>query len=159
MTPKQRRFVDEYLANPNATQAATRAGYSARSAASIGFENLRKPEISEAIRRAEAARSIEEATRRERVLAELAQTAFANILDFMEVDASGATRLNASRVAALETMGGAAFEETITQRGTQEVARRTVIRMPDKVRALEHLARHLGLFPRGPGRPPTRRVR
>ena len=49
MTPKQKRFVDEYLIDLNATQAAIRAGYSARSADIIGFENLRKPNIQETL--------------------------------------------------------------------------------------------------------------
>lgn len=56
LTPKQARFVAEYLVDLNATQAALRAGYSARTAAAIGAENLTKPEISEAIRAAEAER-------------------------------------------------------------------------------------------------------
>src|SRR5277367_5973298 len=51
MTPKQTRFVAEYLANGlNATKAAISAGYSEKTAASIGEENLRKPEISAAIK-------------------------------------------------------------------------------------------------------------
>lgn len=45
MTPKQRRFCDEYLTDCNATQAAIRAGYSPRTAYSIGEENLKKPEL------------------------------------------------------------------------------------------------------------------
>ncbi len=49
MTPKQKRFCDEYLTDLNATQAAVRAGYSKRTAYAIGDENLRKPEIREYI--------------------------------------------------------------------------------------------------------------
>jgi len=41
LTPKQERFVGEYLIDLNATQAAIRAGYSPSSAAEIGYENLR----------------------------------------------------------------------------------------------------------------------
>lgn len=52
MTPKQERFVAEYLLDMNATAAAIRAGYSRKSASAIGNENLRKPEISEAIKKA-----------------------------------------------------------------------------------------------------------
>lgn len=52
MTPKQQRFVAEYLVDMNATAAAIRAGYSRKSASAIGNENLRKPEISEAIKKA-----------------------------------------------------------------------------------------------------------
>lgn len=45
MTPKQKRFCDEYLIDCNATQAAIRAGYSEKTAYSIGNENLSKPEL------------------------------------------------------------------------------------------------------------------
>lgn len=49
VTEKQKRFCDEYLTDLNATQAAVRAGYSKKTAYSIGEENLRKPEIKEYI--------------------------------------------------------------------------------------------------------------
>ncbi|WP_033124976.1 terminase small subunit [Eubacterium sp. ER2] len=49
MTEKQKRFCDEYLTDLNATQAAIRAGYSKKTAYSIGEENLRKPELKEYI--------------------------------------------------------------------------------------------------------------
>ena len=45
MTPKQKRFCDEYLIDTNATQAAIRAGYSEKTAYAIGNENLNKPEL------------------------------------------------------------------------------------------------------------------
>ena len=47
LTAKQQRFVDEYLIDLNATQAAIRAGYNEKTAFSIGTENLRKPLNSE----------------------------------------------------------------------------------------------------------------
>ncbi|GHU78379.1 hypothetical protein AGMMS49992_28900 [Clostridia bacterium] len=49
MTLKQQRFVDEYMVDMNATQAAIRAGYSAKTAYSIGEQLLRKLEVSESI--------------------------------------------------------------------------------------------------------------
>lgn len=45
LTPRQKRFVDEYLIDLNGTQAAIRAGYSQKTACAIGVENLRKPSI------------------------------------------------------------------------------------------------------------------
>ena len=57
LTPKQARFIEEYLVDLNATQAAIRAGYSARTANRIGPENLSKPVIAEAIQIAQLARS------------------------------------------------------------------------------------------------------
>lgn len=54
LTAKQRRFVSEYLKDMNATQAAIRAGYSAKTAKSIGQENLTKPAIAAAVQNATA---------------------------------------------------------------------------------------------------------
>lgn len=57
LTPKQQRFVDEYLIDLNATQAAIRAGYSPKTANEMGAENLAKPSIKQAIEQAKAERS------------------------------------------------------------------------------------------------------
>ena len=53
LTPKQQRFVEEYLIDLNATQAAIRAGYSEKTAKEIGNENLTKPNIAKAIAEAQ----------------------------------------------------------------------------------------------------------
>jgi len=57
LTPKQQRFVSEYLIDLNATQAAIRAGYSEKTAKQMGTENLAKPVLAEAIETALAERS------------------------------------------------------------------------------------------------------
>lgn len=49
LTPKQARFVEEYLKDFNAARAAVDAGYSKKTAKSIGAENLTKPDIQKAI--------------------------------------------------------------------------------------------------------------
>lgn len=54
LTPKQQRFVEEYLIDLNATQAAIRAGYSEKTARDIGCENLAKPNIAKAIEEAQS---------------------------------------------------------------------------------------------------------
>ncbi len=59
LTAKQQRFVEEYLVDLNATQAAIRAGYSEKTAQAIGSENLTKPLIAEAIAEARALKSEE----------------------------------------------------------------------------------------------------
>lgn len=55
MTPKQEKFVLEYLIDLNATQASIRAGYSEDTARQIGSENLTKPNIQKAIQKAQKA--------------------------------------------------------------------------------------------------------
>ena len=57
LTAKQQVFVNEYLIDLNATQAAIRAGYSEKAAAEIGCENLIKPNIRDAIAEAQAERA------------------------------------------------------------------------------------------------------
>lgn len=57
LTPKQQRFVEEYLVDLNATQAAIRAGYSAKTSGATGHENLNKPEIAAAVAAAKGERA------------------------------------------------------------------------------------------------------
>ncbi len=57
LTAKQKRFVEEYLIDLNATQAAIRAGYKVDNARIIAAENLSKLNIAEAIDKALAERS------------------------------------------------------------------------------------------------------
>jgi phage terminase small subunit len=57
LSPKQNAFVGHYLVCLNATEAALRAGYSAKTAGAMGSENLKKPEIQKAIEEALARRA------------------------------------------------------------------------------------------------------
>ncbi|MET3512754.1 hypothetical protein ABIC63_000519 [Pseudacidovorax sp. 1753] len=84
-TPKEQRFVDEYLIDLNGTQAAIRAGYSASSARQIASENLSKPYIQHAI--AEARRAQQQRTRitADRVVQEIANVALADARELVEV--------------------------------------------------------------------------
>ena len=49
LTPKQRKFADEYIKSGNATQAAIDAGYSKRSARQVGANNMTKHDIKQYI--------------------------------------------------------------------------------------------------------------
>lgn len=57
LTPKQQRFVEEYMVDLNATQAAIRAGYSVRSAVKQGCRMLTNADIAQAISEAREAQS------------------------------------------------------------------------------------------------------
>lgn len=76
LTDKQAAFVCEYLVDKNATQAAIRAGYSAKTARSIGEENLSKPDIRAAIDAGLADLASRVGITAERVLRERARIAF-----------------------------------------------------------------------------------
>lgn len=91
LTPKQTAFVEEYLKDLNATQAAIRAGYSEKTAYSIGQENLKKPEIAEAIVNAQAGRSERTKIDADWLLTRLAEEADADIADLYD-EATGALK-------------------------------------------------------------------
>ena len=76
---KQKLFAEEYIVDFNATQAAIRAGYSEKTAHSIGSENLKKPAIQELISRAIQDRIRRTHITQERVVLELASVAFADM--------------------------------------------------------------------------------
>lgn len=97
---KQKLFAEEYIIDFNATQAAIRAGYSTKTASSIGAENLRKPKIQELISEAIRDRIARTHITQERVVLELASVAFAGMADMED---SGITWKNKLR--ALELLG------------------------------------------------------
>ncbi len=74
LTPKQERFVAEYLIDLNATQAAIRAGYSEKTAQMIGSENLAKPMVAAAVAAAVAKRSERTEITQDYVLALIVET-------------------------------------------------------------------------------------
>lgn len=78
LTDKQAAFVHEYVRDKNATQAAIRAGYSSKTAASIGEENLRKPEIRKAVNAALAEVEQKSMMESERLRREIARIAFSD---------------------------------------------------------------------------------
>lgn len=84
LTDKQQRFVEEYLVDLNATQAAIRAGYSEDTARSIGSENLTKPDIADAIAAAMAERSERVQITADEVLRELVDVALGDVNELIE---------------------------------------------------------------------------
>lgn len=88
LTEKQRRFVAEYLVDLNATQAAIRAGYAAKRADAMGYENLRKPEIAAAVAEAMQQRAKRTEITQDRVLQELARIAFFDLRKLYREDGS-----------------------------------------------------------------------
>lgn len=88
LTEKQRMFVLEYMRDFNATRAAMAAGYSKRTAYSIGWENLRKPEIQAEINRMKEQMAGELGLSVHRVIAEYLKIAFADSTDYVDFGAT-----------------------------------------------------------------------
>lgn len=84
LTNKQERFCREYLIDLNATQAAIRAGYSKKVAGSIGFENLKKPEIERFISELQEKKANELDFSFERIANELAKVAFGDVKNYFD---------------------------------------------------------------------------
>ncbi|MDU4393264.1 MAG: terminase small subunit [Acinetobacter ursingii] len=149
LTPKQQRFVEEYLIDLNATQAAIRAGYSEKTAAVIGAENLIKPNIAKAIEEAQNKRSERTEITQDRVLQELAKIGFSNMLDYMTITEGGDLVHDFS---ALTRDQAAAISEVVVEEyaeGRDEDKRevkKIKFKLSDKRAALVDMGRHLGMF-------------
>jgi phage terminase small subunit len=149
LTPKQARFVAEYLIDLNATQAAIRAGYSEKTAHVIGPENLGKPIIAAAITEAQDKRAGRTEITQDRVMAELAKLGFYDIRKAVRWgavpegrDEHGNAEWPVEMVPSedLDDETAAAITEvSLTAQGVK-------IKMVDKLAALEKLGRHLGMF-------------
>lgn len=163
LSPKQQRFVDEYLIDLNASAAAIRAGYSARTAGSIGWENLKKPQIAKAIEAARERLSRKVGITAERVLTELGKMAFSNIGDHLRLRPDGAAVIDMStatpdQLAAIESIqteeesggvDGDELAESIDKAKPLPVAtvvRKTKLKMYSKLEALQKIGVHLGMF-------------
>lgn len=151
MTPKQQRFVEEYLIDLNATQAATRAGYSARTANEQGARLLANVSVRKHIEEAKARRSERVEITQDRVLKEIARIAFFDVRklyreagggmkDPHELDDDAAAVLVGVDV--VEERQASGGEED----GAQSLSYVKKAKLADKVAALTLAARHLGML-------------
>ncbi|MFI3236800.1 MAG: terminase small subunit [Lachnospiraceae bacterium] len=140
LTSKQQTFVDEYLIDLNATQAAIRAGYSVKSAKEIGCENLIKPNIQAAISVAMAERSKRTGFNQDRIVLELAKIGFVNMTNI--VDSQGRIKDSATDddLCCIESMK---YKSSDTDTGSS-VERE--VKISPKLKALELLGKHLGMW-------------
>ena len=139
MTEKQRKFVEEYLVDLNATQAALRAGYSPRTAGVIGHENLKK--LKGELDRALADQSVRTGVNADRVIRELARVAFADPRAVFEWGPGGVRLRDSSELTDDEAAIVAEVSETTSESGGSIKAK-----LCDKMKALELLGKHLGAF-------------
>ncbi|MEF2146661.1 MAG: terminase small subunit [Desulfovibrionaceae bacterium] len=140
LTPKQAAFVAEYLIDLNATQAAIRAGYSARTAGSQGERLLKKVEIQIALAEAQQKRAERTEISQDRVLLEYSKLAFHNPQDFYDDKGNliEVHKLPRDVAAAITSM-----EVSVDAEGKSKLQK---IKLADKKGALDSVARHLGMF-------------
>lgn len=141
MTKKQKLFVEEYLIDLNATQAAIRAGYSPASARQIADENMSKYDIKNAIEKALAERSKRTGINADRIVTELAKIAFlnpSNVINFQN-----ASVLETADEEDLACISSLKIKRSFSITG-DSVERE--IKIYDKIKALELLGKHIGMF-------------
>jgi phage terminase small subunit len=153
LTPKQARFAAEFIVDLNGKEAAIRAGFSARTAEAAASRLLRNVKVQMAVKEAMQARSKRTEITADRVVLELEKLAFSNIRDFIEMRSDGSVDIDLLRA----TRNRAAAIHDVVVRGRAEGSgdeggvKLTRIKLCDKVKALDMLARHLGMYPT-PGR-------
>lgn len=145
LTGRQKRFVEEYLIDLNATQAAIRAGYSIKTAGAIAGQNLQKLEIQAAIDVANLERQKKLDITPEKVLAEIAKLAFHDPRKFFDADGrikpiNELDDNTAAALAGIETMHKVVGDDS------DGCVVLTKIKIADKGVNLERLGRHLKLF-------------
>ncbi len=145
ITPKQARFVDEYLVDLNATQAFIRAGYTARgNAAEVNAARLlRNAKIAAAIQSQKKARSTRTEITQDRVLKELARIGFFDIRKLVNADGTPKpiTELDDDTAAAI-----AGLDVVLIGNAAVGVGTILKFKISGKVAALELMGRHLALF-------------
>lgn len=149
LTPKQARFVEEYLVDLNATQAAIRAGYSERTANEQGARLLAHVSVSAAVQEAQAARSKRTEITQDRVLLELARIAFSDVLNHYEADEMGRVTVTEDAPEGASAAVSSVKRKVRTFTDSDDNTETTVeveYKVWDKNTALANLGRHLGLF-------------
>lgn len=140
-TNKQDLFVEEYLVDLNATQAAIRAGYSVKTAEQQGSRLLSNVKVQTKIAKAMAERSKRTGVNQDRVVLELAKIAFVNPSEL--IDTSTGKVLPGASPDDLACIQSVKVKRTT--KGKNAIEEREV-RVHDKIKALEKLGQHLGMW-------------
>lgn len=140
LNEKQQRFVEEYLIDLNGTQAAIRAGYSARTANEQASRLLANVSVQQAISERMAERSKRTGVNQDRVILELAKIAFLKMTDV--VDKDGCIRDDASEddLSCIESIK---YKHSDTDTGSSTERE---VKIASKLKALELLGKHLGMW-------------
>lgn len=140
LTDKQRRFVEEYLVDLNATQAAIRAGYSVKTANEQGSQLLAKLSVQQEISERMAERSKRTGINQDRVVLELAKIAFVKITDVVDEECRIREDATDDDLACIE---GVKYKQSSSDTG---FSMEREVKLSPKLKALELLGKHLGMW-------------
>ena len=144
LTPKQQRFVEEYMIDLNATQAAIRAGYSSRRAKEIGYENLTKPHLEIELEKRIASLNKKAQMKAEDVIQRLSDEANADLADLFD-DNNSLKPINKWPKVFRTGLVTTVDVDQIKVHGV-EAGITVKIRQSERIKRLELLGRHYGLF-------------
>ena len=140
LTDKQKKFVEEYLIDLNATQACIRAGYSPKYADREGHKLVENSRVSEAISNAMAERSRRTGINQDRIVQELARIAFVKITDVVDSDGEINTNASDDDLACIESYK---VEDSDSVNGSSS---KREVKLASKIKALELLGKHVGMW-------------
>lgn len=152
LTPRQDLFVTEYLKSWNATKAAIAAGYSESTAASKGSQLLRSVKILEKINASAVKTTATHDIDQTRIINELKSIAFGSLADVLDWD-DGVVTLRAKEDMTPEQikyLDHIAFEKNTDRDGRETVKIKVATLAKEKIKALELLGRHIGMFKEAP---------
>ena len=144
LTPKQERFVQEYLVDLNATAAAIRAGYSKKRASELGYQLLQKTTVQAALQEAKINLQKRTEITQEMVIRETAKLAFFDVRKMFDSNGKplGISQLDDDTAAALV---GLDVQDVADSSGNYAGFIKKY-KMADKVKALELLGKHFGTW-------------
>ncbi len=144
LSPRQQKFVEQYLITGIGRQAAIRAGYAPSHAANAAWRLKRLPNVAKAIRIGRSSEARRAQVERDRVLLELVRVAFSDIGEVL--DWSGADDIRLRPKDEISPHHRAAIAEIAPSRSGKGAR----VRLHNKAQALDAIARHLGLFEKQP---------
>ncbi len=134
LTPKQKMFISEYLIDFNGTRSAKAAGYAEKYAAEEASKLIRNPKVAKKIKKAMAKRQEIAYGKSIEVMKQLSKIAFAKIGDVAQWDSEELNLINSNLI------------ETDFVQEVQQLKGKVKVKLHDKVKALELLGKHLGMF-------------
>lgn len=144
LSPKQKLFVEQYLVDLNATQAAIRSGFSPKTAVKQGSRLLTKVDVQAAIQSAMAKRESRTEITQDRVLQEYARIAFFDVRKLVGEDGTPLPLKDLDEDIARAVVG----LDVVRTGGDGDASPGVVLKykLADKKGALDSCARHLGMF-------------
>ena len=140
LTKKQKTFVEEYLIDLNATQAAIRSGYSPSTANEQGARLLANVSVKASLEKALAERSKRTGINQDLVIRELCRIARVNIMDVLDENCEIRPNATEDDLACIESMKVKTSDNQFGSSTEREV------KVASKLKALELLGKHLGMW-------------